>query len=55
MCSDCISFSLVVFMCQHKKLNPLLAYAALVESLTQRTRAWEDERGVAFMFDGVCV
>ena len=55
MVADCLSISLAVCMCQRKKLNPVLAYAALVESLTQRTRAWEDERGVAFMFDGVCV
>jgi hypothetical protein len=25
----------------------------MVESLTQRTKAWEDERGLPFMFDGV--
>ncbi|KAG0629549.1 hypothetical protein M758_1G111600 [Ceratodon purpureus] len=26
---------------------------AMVESLTQRTKLWEDERGLSFMFDGV--
>ena len=25
----------------------------MVESLTQRTKSWEDERGLPFMFDGV--
>lgn len=25
----------------------------MVESLTQRTKSWEEERGLPFMFDGV--
>lgn len=27
--------------------------AALVESLTSKAKAWESERGVEFMYDGV--
>jgi hypothetical protein len=31
----------------------MLGHTAMVEMLISKTKAWEDDRGIPFMFDGV--